>query len=512
MAHRLQDDIDAILQWLDHPHDAQPAETLPEEDGESWESEVEPAITETIHVYVMRESELAEPADEQVVESTLATGDDDPQRLAAFADGPPGARTLDSAEMVEHAPLLDPRTCASLARWTAGVGVVLLLTGIAFQVLLLFLTPTPSITLVPVVRNLSTTAPLMAVSGIPTGAHIPARLLPPLTLTQTTTAPATGKGHQDALAAMGTITFYNGLFTSQTIAAGTTLTGSDGVQIITNQLAVIPAALATTPPTYGQVTVSAHALEPGPQGNIPMRDINQACCLSSVLAQNTTAFHGGQHERDYTVVTREDIDHGVASLTTTLIQSAHAAFTAQLTTNEGLAAPPCARTMTADHQAGAEAATVTVTVSEQCTAIAYDAVALRKQATQVLIRELAQRGGTHYHLVGTVRVSVLHARIIDQRREVTSLTAHIEGTWMYQFSQHELQRIKHLIASKTPSQAVRILLSLPGIQRATIEGIGENRSLPKDSSRIQVRILYGGRLVCDPQAAIGSWSEDCSTG
>ncbi len=512
MAHRLQDDIDAILQWLDHPHDAQSAETLPEEDGESWESEVEPAITETIHVYVVRESELAEPADEQVVESTLATGDDDPQHCAAFADAPPGARTLDSAEMVEPAPLLDPRTYASLARWTAGVGVALLLTGIAFQMLLLFLTPTPSITLVPVVRNLSTTATLMAVSGIPTGAHIPGRLLPPLTLTQTTTAPATGKGHQDAEAAMGTITFYNGLFTSQTIAAGTTLTGSDGVQVITNQLAMIPAVLATTPPTYGQVTVSAHALVPGPQGNIPVRDINQACCLPSVLAQNTAAFHGGQHKRDYTVITREDIDHRVASLTTTLILSAHAAFTAQLTTHEALATPPCTRTVTADPQAGAEAATVTVTVSEQCTAIAYDAVALRKQATQVLICELVQRGGTHYHLVGTVQVSVQHARIIDQKHEVARLTVNIEGMWIYQFNQHELQRIKQLIASKTPSQAVRILLSLPGIQRATIEGIGENRSLPKDSSRIQVRILYGGRLVCNPQAAIGSWSEDCSTG
>ncbi len=231
-----------------------------------------------------------------------------------------------------------------------------------------------------------------------------------------------------------------------------------------------------------------------------------------MLAQNTTAFHGGQHKRDYTVVTREDIDHRVASLTTTLIQSAHAAFTAQLTTNEGLAAPPCARTMTADHQAGAEAATVTVTVSEHCTAMVYDAAALRERATQVLTRELAQRGGTHYSLVGAVQVNVLHSRIIDQRREVASITVHIEGTWIYQFNQHELQRIKQLIASKTPSQAVRILLSLPGIQRATIEGIGENRSLPKDSSRIQVRILYGGRLVCDPQAAIGSWSEDCSTG
>src|SRR5216684_1514043 len=163
MADQLQDDINAILQWMDHQHDDQPADALPGEDAESRESEAEPAITETIHVYVVRESELAEPADEQVVESTLATGDDDPQHCAAFADAPPGARTLDSAEMVEPAPLLDPRTCASLARWTADIGVVLLLTGIAFQVLLLFLTPTPTITLVPVERNLSTTATLMVV-------------------------------------------------------------------------------------------------------------------------------------------------------------------------------------------------------------------------------------------------------------------------------------------------------------------------------------------------------------
>ncbi len=491
MADRLQDDSNAILQWMDHQRDAQPAEGLAEEDGKFWESEAEPAITETIHVYVVRESELAEPADEQVVESTLATGEDDPPHLAAFADEPPGARLLDMPEMVEHTPPLAPRTRASLARRTAGVGVVLLLTMIAFQVLLTFLTPTPIITLVPVVRDFSTTATLMAVSGTPTGAYIPARLLPPLTLIQTTTAMATGKGHQDAEAAMGTITFYNGLFTSQTIAAGTTLTGSDGVQVVTDQLAVVPAALATTPPTYGQVTVSAHAFGPGPQGNIPVRDINQACCLPSVLAQNTAAFQGGQHERDFTVVTREDLDHGVASLTATLIQSAHAAFTAQLTTNEALVTPACTRTVTADHRAGAEAAPVTVTVSERCTAIAYDAAALRERTTQVLSRELAQQVGAHYHLVGAVRVSVLHARIIDQKREVARMTVHIEGTGLYQFSQQELQRIRQLLAGKTSSQAVRILLGLPGIQRATIEGVEENRSLPKDSSCIQVRILFG---------------------
>src|SRR6266566_7712270 len=491
MADQLQDDINAILQWMDHQHDDQSAEVLPEEDGKLRESEAEPTISETIHVYFVRESELAEPADEQVVESTLATGDSDPIHRAALEDEPAGARTLHIPEVVEHKQPLDPHTHTDLARWTVGAVVVLLLTMIAFQVLLIFLTPVPTITLFPVVRDLSTTATMMAVSGVPTGAQIPARLLPPLTLTQTTTAMATGKGHQDAEAAKGTITFYNGLFTSQTIAAGTTLTGSDGVQVVTDQLAVIPAAWASTPPTYGQVTVSAHALYPGPQGNIPVRDINQACCLSSVLAQNAAAFQGGQYERDYTVVAREDIDHGVANLTTTLIHSARAAFTAQLTSNKALVAPACTRTVTTDHRVGAEAATVTVTVSEHCAAIAYNAAALQGQARQVLTREMDRRVGAHYRLVGAVQVSVLHARIIDQKREVASMTVLIEGTGLYHFSQQELQRIRQLIAGKTPPQALRMLLGLPGIQRATIEGLGENRNLPKDSSRIQVRILSG---------------------
>src|SRR5438270_2045274 len=98
------------------------------------------------------------------------------------------------------------------------------------------------------------------------------------------------------------------------------------------------------------------------------------------------------------------------------------------------------------------------------------------------MRELAQRRGTHYSLVGAVQVSVLHAWIRDQRREVANMTANIERMWMYRFSQQELEQIRQLIAAKTPPQAVRILLGLPEIQRAAIEGIGENRSLPKDSS------------------------------
>src|SRR6266567_2455846 len=151
MAHRLQDDINAILQWMDDQHDDQPAEALAAEDGGCRESEAEGAITETIHVYVVREAELAELADEQVVESTLATSDDDPLHRAVFAEELQQAHTPALPEMAAPVPLLDPRTRASLAHWTAGIGGVLLLTSIAFQ-MLLFLTPTVTITLVPVMR------------------------------------------------------------------------------------------------------------------------------------------------------------------------------------------------------------------------------------------------------------------------------------------------------------------------------------------------------------------------
>ena len=168
-----------------------------------------------------------------------------------------------------------------------------------------------------------------------------------------------------------------------------------------------------------------------------MSDIHQACCLPSVLVQNTTAFQGGQHERDYTVVTREDIDHGVASLTTTLIQSEHGAFTAQIRAHEALAAPYCTRSVTADPQAGAEAAAVTIIVSEQCTAIAYDAVALyeddernargeqiaKRPACKKLLDD-TQAGDVHIVIVHTldrwsrnVMVTLQSFRILSQSRK-----------------------------------------------------------------------------------------------
>src|SRR5262249_43387798 len=140
-------------------------------------------------------------------------------------------------------------------------------------------------------------------------------MLPALTISQSQTTPATGKGHQSARAATGYLTLYNGQFQQIFIAGGTILTGASGVQIITDYDTTIPAA---NPPSFGQASVSAHAISPGVRGNIPAYDINQACCAVSVLAKNTQPFTGGQDERTYTTVTHKDIHSISTVLKTTL--------------------------------------------------------------------------------------------------------------------------------------------------------------------------------------------------
>src|SRR3989440_3035038 len=200
-------------------------------------------------------------------------------------------------------PLVPLKTRASKS-WLLAPGMVLLV-NVAIILVIFFLDVLPiltqsvTVTIIPKSQAINTTQTLTTVQS---------RVLPLLTLSKTQTVNATGKRHQDATAALGTVTFYNGLFTSQEVPAGTLLTGADGVQIVTDQAALIPPVTPTTPPTDGNATVQAHAVNPGAGGNIAVRDINASCCGTSVIAQNTVPFQGGQDERDYTVVTQRDVN------------------------------------------------------------------------------------------------------------------------------------------------------------------------------------------------------------
>src|SRR5260370_4245178 len=254
------------------------------------------------------------------------------------------------------------------------------------------------------------------------------------------------------------------------------------------QPASIPAA---NPPYIGQVTVSAHAIHAGTQGNIQVGDINEQCCLPAVKAVNNEAFQGGQNAQDYIVVTRTDINTAVTSLLVLLSQSEDAALQAQLNPNEQRITPSCSPHVSSDHKPGDEAKHVSVTVSVTCSGIAYAAHEVYANATQQLITlQATTKLVAHYARVGDIKVTIVHATITNSHQGRAHIMVQLAGTWVYQITRPMQQHLAHLIAGKPKQQAITILLHFPGIQAASIQLAGGNTALPADSNHIHLIVMY----------------------
>jgi hypothetical protein len=194
---------------------------------------------------------------------------------------------------------------------------------------------------------------------------VPGFHLAPVSQTVKTTVMATGKGHTPATAATGMITFYNGAIYTQIIPVGTKLTGADGVSVLTDEQAVIPPAAQTIPPTYGHITVTAHSLVAGASGNIQAGDINMACCVTSVIAQNPYNFTGGRNARDFTYLTKQDVISTITALLPTL-QSQTLSLLPAPHLN-----PSCSTTTSSSPSVGRETPSARLTAVETCTADSY---------------------------------------------------------------------------------------------------------------------------------------------
>lgn len=143
--------------------------------------------------------------------------------------------------------------------------------------------------------------------------------LPAVSMSLSQSVPTTGHVHMPATQARGLVVFYNSLTQSQVIDSGTLLIGSDGEQIVTDQAAYVP---GSSLPVMGHVSVWAHALNPGTEGNIRAGDISGPCCRAFIQAVNT-AFTGGHDARDIQTVTKADIDTATAGPGAALDAGAH---------------------------------------------------------------------------------------------------------------------------------------------------------------------------------------------
>jgi len=347
-----------------------------------------------------------------------------------------------------------------------------LLFDVAGSTLTTMFTPIVTITITPQVQTITTT------KTFPLGTNgVRGRVLPILTVSQSQTVNATGKGHQNARRATGTVTFYNGLFTAQDVPGGTVFTGSDGVQVVTSTSVTIPAA---NPPQFAEGSVLAYAVKAGRTGNIAAGDIDTTIS-NSVLVKNSQ-FDGGRDARDFISVTKGDIQGSVSSLTPTLLSSERAALSTQLTEGEELVNPHCSPTVTSSHRPGDEAAAVQVTVSASCTALAYNQQALQKAATQQLTT--IEKG---YHLAGAIHVTILNAQIADPQRGGATLTVSIRGVWVYTINQSQ---VTALVRGKPRLDALRLVSVLPGVQSVSITGVNDNNQLPDDVTHIHLAIFF----------------------
>lgn len=359
-----------------------------------------------------------------------------------------------------------------------GYGVILfylllVVSMLFFELYLATIQPSATITIV------STETPVTARAVI----SLPAHLFTPLTFTESRTVPTTGRTHQNATYATGYVTFYNSLPSPQTIDAGTLLTGADGIQVVTDEPAYIP---QVNPPTLGEVTVSAHAVNAGTSGNINAGDINGTCCREYILVKNNNPFTGGQNEQDYQSVAKADIQHVVSNVSQQFQQTLQAKTTSLAATSETLLTPiPCTSTIQSDHPAGAEARQVTVTLHETCTPAAYTTNAFKSQAEKVLTQAATQTYGTGYRLLGNVETSIEKTTL-----QKTSLvfTVTCSGMWAHAFNLHQLAiRIK----GKSQQEAVAILQKQHGITHLAMQVSGtKNNRLPTDTAQIHFTIFY----------------------
>ena len=378
----------------------------------------------------------------------------------------------------------------------------LLLYFLALVLVAVFVAPVvtlaATVTLVPKTKTLSTTLTVTALAtGTPeqTRKQVAARVLVVSSPTQSQTVPTTGTGHAPARVGEGTVTFYNAAPYSQTVAAGTVLTGADGVEIVTDAPAVIPAG---NPPIEGQVTVPAHATTIGPQGNIAPLDLNGLCCMAGISVKNTAAFHDGQDAYDYPMVTQADIDQVAGPLLAALTPATQGSVQAEVYPNERLAGQVvCQPTVTPDHPVGSNASQVTVSVSVTCHAEVYDHEAVVRLVTITLMQQAMTTLGTGYALRGTISTTITLGGAPPHAKPGTlTLLVTGQGVWVYRVSTAEQARLSRLIVGLSRQAAVQVLQQQEQHHLAAVHiqitGLwARDTTLPTDPARIHLLVALG---------------------
>jgi VCBS repeat-containing protein len=354
-----------------------------------------------------------------------------------------------------------------------------------------------TVTITPQHSDLTETFPIAAVTGTPDPSQrqVGARTITAPTQSYSAVVQATGQGKTPGTHASGQVGV--GFFLSFTGPAFTITAGSSfpnqsfcgpDVHLVIDQ---------TVTATAGQyTTVAAHVAEVGPVGNFPGGN----CPVGSTQGtfdyvdsanheiRDWSAFSGGTDPQTYTAVAQSDIDNAANNLISANQPNAQQVVQGQLQQGEQLiGTPQCSPHIRANHEAGYQTSSVTVTVSFTCTGEAYDQAGALMLAQTLLTTEAQSKLGTAYALVGQIKTNQVNATLDDQGN--VTITVNAEGVWAFQFSNAQKQALAQLIAGKSRQEAMNLLAAQTGVAQGDIQLAGGNgQTLPTDSQKITVVI------------------------
>jgi Baseplate J-like protein len=342
------------------------------------------------------------------------------------------------------------------------------------SVLTSLFTPTATITVVTNSHQFSTNAVFT----------IPITTFKQVSFTEAGSSPTTGKGHQNATLAHGGVTFYNSLPQSQTIEAGTLVTGSDGVQVTTDEAAYVPAGSFSG---NGQISVSAHAINPGESGNIGAGDISGTCCRAYILVRNNGAFTGGQNARDFQFVTTSDMKD-VQSTLFVKINGEKQKAQEQVPARDSLLSPiPCATSSQSNHRVGDEATNLSVTVTQNCTIASYSPQAFHKRLMTEFSQSILHQFGIGYTLLGSPTGHITDTKIQPGQIEFQVAAMALYGL---DFSASRTNELSEQIAGKSRQATLNILKRETGVNKVTLDLPDGMNSLPTDTTKIHFIVIY----------------------
>jgi len=294
---------------------------------------------------------------------------------------------------------------------------------------------------------------------------------------------ATGTVFQQAMSARGILTWYNLNASAVTLPAGTLITISSYLSIMTDTAVTIPAG---QPPTLGEAAGPAHALQTGPQGNVPAHAIHTLCQCGgvNVSVTNLAAFANGKNATTAPVLQQADVDHTIAPVRSTLLQQLQQRLQARLVPAEKFLTPATCSTQSDIVPAvGSLVSHAQALFTAMCAAQVYNLRNVRQKAITLFL--------THYHpstsLVPLHIWTTQPAAVRQAQRYGVSIQ--VTGVWMYHLAPTLLQELPAQLAHLMPDQATRLLLHLPGVQRVFLKSFPDWLPLPNTPAHITVVLV-----------------------